>query len=129
MGPITWQIRDLAGLHSATEVLHPAYQSAVAVFLDGTQHCDDPTQDDPTQVNPTQVDPTRAEHPPPNARLTRSGLTWAWPGWSVGFMGQRRADRARRENRPLPILRLRQAAHARDHAGDSANLDPAFITS
>ena len=30
MGPITWQIRDLAGLRGATELLHRAYLTAVA---------------------------------------------------------------------------------------------------
>ena len=42
-GPITWQIRDHAGLISVTEILHRAYTSAIAVFPDGAQHQDDPT--------------------------------------------------------------------------------------
>ncbi|HME49168.1 hypothetical protein [Mycobacterium sp.] len=46
MGPITWQIRDLVGLRSATDLLHRAYITAVAVFLDGTDYADDPTADD-----------------------------------------------------------------------------------
>jgi hypothetical protein len=29
MGPITWQIRDHAGLRSATELLHRAYKTAL----------------------------------------------------------------------------------------------------
>jgi hypothetical protein len=37
-GPLTWQIRDQAGLSSVTEVLHRAYTSAIAVFSDGAQH-------------------------------------------------------------------------------------------
>jgi len=41
-GPITWQIRDQAGLHSVTEILHRAYISAIAVFPDCAQHQDDP---------------------------------------------------------------------------------------
>jgi hypothetical protein len=45
MGPITWQIRDLAGLRSATELLHRAYLTAVAIFADGPAHADDPTDD------------------------------------------------------------------------------------
>ena len=45
MGPITWQIRDLAGLRSATELLHRAYTTAVAVFCDGPAHASDPTDD------------------------------------------------------------------------------------
>ena len=46
MGPITWQIRDQVGLRSATELLHHAYTTAVAVFLDGPDHADDPTADE-----------------------------------------------------------------------------------
>jgi hypothetical protein len=46
MGPITWQIRDQVGLRGATELLHRAYKSAVAIFLDGDQHRDDPTSGD-----------------------------------------------------------------------------------
>jgi hypothetical protein len=45
MGPITWQIRDLAGLRSTTELLHRAYLTAVAIFPDGPAHADDPTAD------------------------------------------------------------------------------------
>jgi hypothetical protein len=47
-GLITWQIRDRAGLNSATEILHRAYTSAIAVFADGAQHNhkDDPTSGD-----------------------------------------------------------------------------------
>jgi hypothetical protein len=45
-GPITWQIRDQAGLHSVTEILHSAYISAIAVFPDGAQHQDDPMSTD-----------------------------------------------------------------------------------
>jgi hypothetical protein len=45
-GPITWQIRDRAGLSSATEILHRAYISAIAVFPDGAQHEDDPSSGD-----------------------------------------------------------------------------------
>jgi hypothetical protein len=42
-GPITWQIRDRAALSNATEILHRAYTSAIAVFPDGAQHQNDPT--------------------------------------------------------------------------------------
>jgi hypothetical protein len=42
-GSVAWQIRDRAGLNSATEILHRAYTSAIAVFPDGAQHQDDPT--------------------------------------------------------------------------------------
>jgi hypothetical protein len=45
-GPITWQIRDHAGLTSVTEILHRAYTSAIAVFPDGAQHQDDPITGD-----------------------------------------------------------------------------------
>ena len=37
-GAITWQIRDQAGLHSATELLRQVYITAVAVFPDGPAH-------------------------------------------------------------------------------------------
>ncbi|MBV8347624.1 MAG: hypothetical protein JOZ49_08835 [Mycolicibacterium sp.] len=50
MGPITWQIRDLAGLRSATELLHRAYLTAVAIFADGPAYADDPTDDDDGQT-------------------------------------------------------------------------------
>ena len=46
MGPITWQIRDLAGLHSATDLLHRAHTTAVAIFLDGPAYAEDPAADD-----------------------------------------------------------------------------------
>lgn len=47
MGPITWQIRDTVGLCSATAVLHRAYKTAVAVFLDGPDYAGhDPTVDE-----------------------------------------------------------------------------------
>jgi hypothetical protein len=42
-GPITWQIRDQAGLRSATELLAHVHTTAVAVFLDGPTHAEDPT--------------------------------------------------------------------------------------
>jgi hypothetical protein len=45
-GPITWQIRDHAGLASVTDILHRAYTSAIAVFPDGAQHQDDPIAGD-----------------------------------------------------------------------------------
>ncbi len=45
-GPVTWQIRDHAGLTSVTGILHRAYTSAIAVFPDGVQHQDDPMTGD-----------------------------------------------------------------------------------
>jgi hypothetical protein len=44
-GPITWQIRDQAGLRSAIELLRHVHSTAVAVFLDGRAHAEDPTID------------------------------------------------------------------------------------
>jgi hypothetical protein len=44
-GAITWQIRDQAGLQSATELLAHVHTTAVAVFLDGPAHAQDPTID------------------------------------------------------------------------------------
>ena len=41
VGPVTWQIRDHAGLTSVTDILHRAYTSAIAVFPYGPQHLDD----------------------------------------------------------------------------------------
>jgi hypothetical protein len=46
MGPITWQIRDLVGLRSATQLWHRAHTTAAAVFLDGPEYTVDPTEDD-----------------------------------------------------------------------------------
>lgn len=45
-GPITWQIRDHAGLRSALQLLRRAHKTAIAVCLDGEQHRADPTADD-----------------------------------------------------------------------------------
>jgi hypothetical protein len=45
-GPVTWQIRDQAGLLSTIELLTQVHHTAVAVFLDGTQHSADPTTPD-----------------------------------------------------------------------------------
>jgi hypothetical protein len=46
MGPLTWQLRDQNGLHSAIDLLVRAHKTAVAVCLDGAQHSADPTADD-----------------------------------------------------------------------------------
>ena len=45
-GPLTFQIRDQLGLKSTIELLTRAHQTAIAVFLDGPDHADDPTSDD-----------------------------------------------------------------------------------
>jgi hypothetical protein len=45
-GPLTWQIRDQAGLVSMIEMLSRVHQTAVAVFLDGEHYNADPTSDD-----------------------------------------------------------------------------------
>jgi hypothetical protein len=45
-GPITFQLRDQLGLKSSVDLLTRAHKTAVAVFLDGPQHADDPTRDD-----------------------------------------------------------------------------------
>jgi hypothetical protein len=44
--PITWQIRDQAGLLSTIELLTRVHHTATAVFLDGAQHAADPTSPD-----------------------------------------------------------------------------------
>jgi hypothetical protein len=44
-GPITWQIRDQIGLRSAVALLKHVHTTAVAVFLDGPAHAEDPTID------------------------------------------------------------------------------------
>jgi hypothetical protein len=44
-GPITFQIRDHAGLKSTMALLFQTHQTATAVFLDGPQHAEDPTAD------------------------------------------------------------------------------------
>jgi len=43
-GPITFQIRDQLGLMSTLALLGRTHKIAVAVFLDGPQHADDPTK-------------------------------------------------------------------------------------
>jgi hypothetical protein len=45
-GPVTWQIRDQAGLLSTIALLTRAHRTATAVFLDGAQHSTDPTLPD-----------------------------------------------------------------------------------
>ena len=45
-GPLTFQIRDQAGLHSTVELLTRVHRSAVAVCLDGPEHAADPTAED-----------------------------------------------------------------------------------
>lgn len=45
-GPITFQLRDQLGLISTLVLLSRTHKTAVAVFLDGPQHADDPTRDD-----------------------------------------------------------------------------------
>jgi hypothetical protein len=45
-GPITFQLRDHLGLKSTLGLLSRTHKTAVAVFLDGPQHADDPTRDD-----------------------------------------------------------------------------------
>jgi hypothetical protein len=44
-GPITFQIRDQLGLKSTLALLSRTHNTAVAVFLDGPEHADDPTRD------------------------------------------------------------------------------------
>jgi hypothetical protein len=54
-GPITFQIRDQAGLHSILELLTRTHRTAVAVFLDGPEHAADPTDADYQPHIPSQV--------------------------------------------------------------------------
>jgi hypothetical protein len=54
-GPITFQIRDQAGLHSILELLTRTHRTAVAVFLDGPDHAADPTDPDYQAQLPPQV--------------------------------------------------------------------------
>lgn len=46
LGPITIQILDRAAYRTALDILRQAHQTAIAVFLDGSQHAADPTDDD-----------------------------------------------------------------------------------
>lgn len=48
MGPVTWQILDLAGYRSAMEILRRAHSTAIGVFTDGRKFKADPTRDDYT---------------------------------------------------------------------------------
>jgi hypothetical protein len=45
-GPITWQIRDRAGLLSMIEVLTHVHKTAIAIFADGEQYNADPGSHD-----------------------------------------------------------------------------------
>jgi hypothetical protein len=45
-GPITFQLRDQQGLKSALALLSRTHKTAVAIFVDGPQHADNPTADD-----------------------------------------------------------------------------------
>lgn len=45
-GPITFQLRDQLGLTSTLALLVRMHKTAVAVFVDGAEHQDDPTGDD-----------------------------------------------------------------------------------
>jgi hypothetical protein len=54
-GPITFQIRDQAGLHSILELLTRTHRTAVAVFLDGPEHAADPTDANYQPHIPPQV--------------------------------------------------------------------------
>ena len=45
-GPITFQIRDQLGLTSTLALLSRTHKTAVAVFLDGPQHAEDPAAGD-----------------------------------------------------------------------------------
>jgi hypothetical protein len=45
-GPITWQIRDKAGLLSMIELLNRVHKTAIAIFADGQQYNADPTAPD-----------------------------------------------------------------------------------
>jgi hypothetical protein len=45
-GPITFRIRDQIGLKSTVALLSRTHKTAVAVFLDGSEHTGDPTSDD-----------------------------------------------------------------------------------
>jgi hypothetical protein len=42
-GPITWQIRDQAGLTSTIDLLTEVHRTAAVVFGDGAEYGDDPT--------------------------------------------------------------------------------------
>jgi hypothetical protein len=45
MGPVTWQILDRTGYHSALVLLRRAHQTAVHAFTDGRRFAADPTED------------------------------------------------------------------------------------
>ena len=46
MGPLTFQILDLAAYRSTVEILRQAHSTAVAVCLDGPDYANDPMYDD-----------------------------------------------------------------------------------
>jgi hypothetical protein len=45
-GPLTWRIRDHAGLHSTIEMLDKAHKTAIVVCPDGDRFSADPTSED-----------------------------------------------------------------------------------
>jgi hypothetical protein len=45
-GPVTWQIRDRAGLISTIDLLTEVHRTATVVFPDGAEHATDPTTHD-----------------------------------------------------------------------------------
>jgi hypothetical protein len=45
-GPLTWQIRDRAGLFSMIALLTQVHTAAIAVFTDGDQYSANPTDPD-----------------------------------------------------------------------------------
>jgi hypothetical protein len=45
-GPVTWQIRDQAGLISTIDLLTEVHRTATVVFRDGAEHSADPTTPD-----------------------------------------------------------------------------------
>ena len=45
-GPLTWQLRDRAGILAMIDLLHRVHQIAIAVFADGEQFKADPDHPD-----------------------------------------------------------------------------------
>ena len=53
-GPLTWQLRDQAGILSMIALLTRVHKTAIAVFADGEQYKADPTDPDYRAANRAQ---------------------------------------------------------------------------
>ena len=72
-GPLTWRIRDHAGLRSTIELLAKAHKTAIAVCPDGDRYSADPTTDDHKRPEERPLAPGRSRAPGAGRAWVRSG--------------------------------------------------------